>query len=108
MVAVFLTAQLDHGEAFFHRLGFTTAVNESDWRELRGGADSGVIGPRASETTSSSSDRPGLSFKTSDPLHDFVILMRALGYEVTEEPDPQAPHVTVPEPDGTPIEIHQN
>lgn len=107
VVAVFFTPHLDHWEAFFQRLGFTAAATASGWRELRADADSGVIGLHASETTPSSPDRRGLSFKTSEPLHEFVVRMRGLDYEVTEEPEAQAPHVTATDPDGEPIEIHQ-
>lgn len=107
VVAVFFTPHLDHWEAFFQRLGFTAAATAPGWLELRAGADSGVIGLHASETTPASSDRDGLSFKTSEPLNEFVVRMRGLGYEVTEEPEAQAPHVTVTDPDGERIEIHQ-
>ena len=107
VVVVFFTPHLDHWEAFFQRLGFTPAATAPGWHELRAGTDSGVIGLHASETTPSSPNRYGLSFKTSEPLHEFVARMRALGYDVTEEPEAQAPHVTVTDPDGIPIEIHQ-
>ncbi|MGI8414936.1 MAG: VOC family protein [Nakamurella sp.] len=107
VVAVFFTPHLDHWEAFFHRLGFTTAATTSGWCELSAAADSGVIGLHASRLPAQPPDRNGLSFKTSEPLPDFVARMRGLGYQVTEEPEAQAPHVTVTDPDGDRIEIHQ-
>jgi len=107
VVAVFFTPHLDHWEAFFQRLGFTAATTAPGWHELRAGSTSGVIGLHASERTSPTPGHYGLSFKTSEPLHEFVVRMRALGYAVTEEPDAQAPHVTVTDPDGIAIEIHQ-
>lgn len=107
VVAVFFTPHPDHWEAFFQRLGFTTAATASAWRELCAGTDSGVIGLHTSQTPPQSPDRDGLSFKTSEPLDQFVARMRGLGHEVTEEPEAQAPHVTVTDPDGKRIEIHQ-
>lgn len=107
VISVFFTSQLDNWEAFFQRFGFGASVRASGWRELRSGAESGVIGLHASEPTPPPADRHGLSFKTSEPLREFVVRMRGLGYEVTEEPQAQAPHVTVTDPDGQRIEIHQ-
>ncbi len=107
VVAVFFTAHLDHWVGFFQQLGFTTTVTAPGWHELCAGADSGVIGLHASETTPSPHDRCNFSFKTSEALEAFVVRMRGLGYQVTEEPEAQAPHVTVTDPDGKPIEIHQ-
>ncbi len=107
VVAVFFTPHLDHWEAFFRQFGFTTIVIAPGWRELCANADSGVIGLHASQTPPSPPGRCGLSFKTSEPLDGFVARMRSLGYEVTEEPEAQAPHVTVTDPDGERIEIHQ-
>ncbi|GAB3558150.1 VOC family protein [Spelaeicoccus albus] len=105
VVAVVFTPDLDGWQAFFDRLGFSVAATASGWRELRAGAESGVIGLHASET--GTEYRCGLSFKTSEPLADFVHRMRAEGYAVTEEPEAQAPHVTVTDPDGELIEIHR-
>ncbi|MGI8882593.1 MAG: VOC family protein [Jatrophihabitans sp.] len=107
VVAVFFTPHLDHWEAFFQRLGFVTAATASGWRELRAGTDSGIIGLHAIGAPGQSPDRNGLSFKTSEPLEEFVARMRGLGYEVTEEPEAQAPHVTITDPDGERIEVHQ-
>lgn len=107
VVAVFFTTHLDTWEAFFQRLGFTAATTAPGWHELRAGDTSGVIGLHESETTSATPGRYGISFKTSEPLQEFVVRMRTLGYPVTEEPDAQAPHVTIIDPDGIAIEIHQ-
>lgn len=107
VVVVFFTPHLDHWESFFQRLGFIPAATAPGWHELSAGTDSGVIGLHASQANPSPPDRCNLSFKTSEPLPEFVTRMRALGYAVTEEPDAQAPHVTVTDPDGKAIEIHQ-
>lgn len=107
VVAVFFTPHLDHWQAFFERLGFTTRVSASGWRELSSGTDSGIVGLHADEAAAAWSARGGISFKTSEPLDKFVARMRDLGYEVTEEPEAQAPHVTVTDPDGEAIEIHE-
>lgn len=93
--------------SLFGRLGFAVVATDPGWHELRAGAGSGVIGLHASEPGSPTPDGSGLSFKTSEPLSEFVDRMRDLGYEVTEEPDAQAPHVTVTDPDGERLEIHQ-
>lgn len=107
VVAVFFTPHLDHWEAFFQRLGFTAATREPGWRDLRAGTNSGAIGLHASDPEQSTPAGVGLSFMTSEPLEEFVIRMRDLGYHVTQEPEAQAPHVTVADPDGQQIEIHQ-
>lgn len=107
VISVFFTPDLDSWEAFFRRLGFTRDVLASGWRELRAGAESGIIGLHASETPPPTSGSSGLSFKTTEPLREFVNRMRGRGYPVTEEPEAQAPHVTVTDPDGQLIEIHQ-
>lgn len=106
VVAVFFTPDLEGWGAFFQRLGFTPAVTAPGWHELRAGDTSGVIGLHHSDATPPVADRYGLSFKTSEPLQELVVRMRGLGYPVTEEPDAQAPHVTVTDPDGTAIEVH--
>ncbi len=107
VVSVLFTAQPDRWEAFFRRLGFAAVTSVPGWRELRSSAASGVVGLHASEPDSPAPDDSGLSFKTSEPISDFVDRMRGLGYEVTEEPEAQAPHVTVTDPDGERLEIHQ-
>jgi catechol 2,3-dioxygenase-like lactoylglutathione lyase family enzyme len=107
VVAVLFTPNLDHWEVFFHGLGFTATSTAPGWHELRAGHTSGVIGLHESETTSPTCGRYAISFKTSEPLPEFVVRMRTLGYPVTEEPDAQAPHVTVTDPDGIAIEIHE-
>lgn len=107
VVAVFFTSDPARWEEFFQRLGFTAAATESGWRELRAGADSGGIGLHTSENTWTLPNRCGLSFSTSEPLNEFVVRMRGLGYAVTEEPEAQAPHVTVLDPDGESIDIPQ-
>lgn len=107
VVAIFFTPHLENWQEFFERLGFAVAVADSGWIELRAGADSGVVGLHASAPADAWSAHAGISFKTSEPLGDFVPRMRELGYRVTEEPEAQAPHVTVIDPDGEAIEIHQ-
>lgn len=106
VVAVFFTSELDVWQEFFGRLGFAPVVEVEGWRELRGGPDSGAVGLHLSDAASPAGSA-SISFKTSEPLGEFVDRMRALGHPVTEEPEAQAPHVTITDPDGIPIEIHQ-
>lgn len=106
VIAVYFTPDFEAGAAFFARFGFTGDETLSGWRPLRGRPAAGAIGLHAADDAPDPGDRCALSFEIGEPLDAFAVRLRGLGYEVTDDRDADAPHVTVTDPDGERIEVH--
>ena len=104
VVGILFSPDLDDWSAFFARLGFTGDADPG-WRELRASAGSGAIGLHIAEAPTIPV-ASGLSFTVRESLPEFADRMRALGHQIDDVPDAEAPHVEVLDPDGIRLEVH--
>lgn len=119
VVAVCFTPDTAASEPFFRRLGFTGSAPVHDgWWPLDAVEDGGQVGLHASdglpEAGPWSADDPvspaalvGLSFSTAEPLESLGDRLDGAGHVVRDDMDATAPHLSVTDPDGVEIELHQ-
>jgi len=119
VVAVCFTPDAARSEPFFRRLGFTgpPPVHEG-WWPLDAVDEGGQVGLHASdgvpEAGAWSADDPvspaalvGISFSTTEPLDRLGERLAGAGHPVRDDRDATAPHLSVTDPDGVEIELHQ-
>jgi glyoxalase/bleomycin resistance protein/dioxygenase superfamily protein len=106
VTAVLFVPDFSAPAAFFSAFGFVGDERLQGWRPLRSGRTSGAIGLHAAGRDPEPGYACGLSFDTTEDLAAFADRLRGLGYPVDDEYDATAPHVTVSDPDGNPIEVH--
>jgi catechol 2,3-dioxygenase-like lactoylglutathione lyase family enzyme len=119
VVAVCWTPDAARSEPFLRRLGFRGPPPAHDgWWPLHAPDGGGSVGLHAHEGDPPagpwSADDPvspaalvGLSFWTAEPLDDLGARLEAAGHPVRDDRDATAPHLTVTDPDGVEIELHQ-
>jgi catechol 2,3-dioxygenase-like lactoylglutathione lyase family enzyme len=119
VVAVCWTPDFAASESFFRRLGFTGPPPVHDgWWPLDAVGDGGQVGLHAHDGPPPvgpwSPDDPvspaalvGLSLRTTEPLDRLGERLAAAGHPVRDDRDATAPHLTVTDPDGVEIELHQ-
>jgi hypothetical protein len=106
VVAVLFMPDFEAAADFFAAFGFVGEEVLEGWRPLRAGATSGAIGLHAADGEPVPGYACGLSFETTEDLPALADRLRALGYQVDDDCDATAPHVTVTDPDGDRIEVH--
>ena len=119
VVAVCWTPDASVSEPFFRRLGFTgpPPVHEG-WWPLDAVDDGGQVGLHASDGVPAagpwSADDPvspaalvGIGVRTAEPLDLLGERLAAAGHPVRDDRDATAPHLTVTDPDGVEVELHQ-
>lgn len=119
VVAVHWTPDFGISQRFFGRLGFGGPPPAHEgWWPLDADDDGGVVGLHAHagvpEAGPWSADDPvspaalvGLSFSTAEPLDDLGDRLTAAGHAVRDDRAATAPHLSVTDPDGVEIELHQ-
>lgn len=119
VVAVCWTPDADRSGAFYRRLGFDgPPPAHAGWWPLDAAVDGGTVGLHAHDGVPEagpwSADDPvspaglgGLSFATAEPLDELGGRLAAAGHPVRDDRDATAPHLTVTDPDGIEIELHQ-
>lgn len=119
VVAVCWTPDAARSEPFLRRLGFTgPPPSHAGWWPLHAAADGGSVGlhahdgeppagPWSPEDPVSPAALVGLAFWTGEPLDDLGARLEAAGHPVRDDRGAAAPHLTVTDPDGVEIELHQ-
>jgi catechol 2,3-dioxygenase-like lactoylglutathione lyase family enzyme len=106
VLAVLFVPDFTAAADFFAAFGFVGDEGRPGWRPLRSDQTSGAIGLHATDRDPEPGYVCGLSFETTEDLSAFADRLRARGYQVDDDRNAAAPHITVTDPDGNRIEVH--
>ncbi len=109
VVATVHTADLDEAAAYFALFGFLPGPDASpDWRPLRAGDHSGIIGlfPTTDRPTGDGAVSTEIGVETTEALDAVAARLRAAGHPVAVVDDSGPHHLVVTDPDGVELEVY--